>query len=76
MQRKRKSEPNQWVVFSISNYLLDILTDRGVGTEKLLGGHPNIGGAQRGYFRNFGLFYGFFIAFSEIVGGTCPPAPQ
>ena len=42
---------------------------RGVGTEKFSGGHLNFGGAQRGYFRNFGRFYGFFIAISEIIGG-------
>ena len=40
------------------------------------GGHLKIGGAQRGYFRNFGRFYGFFIAISEIIGGArAPPAP-
>ena len=34
------------------------------------------GGAQSGYFRNFGRFYGFFIAISEIIGGArAPPAP-
>ena len=44
--------------------------------EKILGGHLNIGGAQSGYFRNFGRFYGFFIAISEIIGGArAPPAP-
>ena len=52
--------------------------NRGVATEKFLGGHLKIGGAQSGYFRNFGRFYGFFIAFSEIIGGHMPrpPAPQ
>ena len=49
---------------------------RGVATEKFSGGHLKIGGAQRGYFRNFGRFYGFFIAISEIIGGArAPPAP-
>ena len=43
---------------------------RGVATEKFSGGHLKIGGAQRGYFRNFGRFYGFFIAISEIIGGA------
>ena len=49
---------------------------RGVGTEKFSGGHLNFGGAQRVYFRNFGHFYGIFIAISEIIGGArAPPAP-
>ena len=53
-----------------------IIMIRGVATEKFSGGHLKIGGAQRGYFRNFGRFYGFFIAISEIIGGArAPPAP-
>ena len=49
-----------------------VLMQGGVATEKFSGGHLNIGGAQRGYFRNFGRFYGFFIAISEIIGGGPP----
>ena len=50
---------------------------RGVATEKFSGGHLKIGGAKRGYFRNFGRFYGFFIAIFEIIGGArAPPAPS
>ena len=52
------------------------MVNRGVATEKILGGHLNIGGAQSGYFRNFGRFYGFFIAISEYIGGArAPPRP-
>ena len=48
-----------------------LLGNRGIGTENIGGG------AQSGYFQNFYLFDGFFIAFSEIIGGAnaAPPAP-
>ena len=43
---------------------------------KIFGGAPEDWGAQREYFRNFGRFYGFFIAISEIIGGArAPPVP-
>ena len=49
---------------------------QGRSNEKIFGGAPEHWGAQRGYFRNFGRFYGFFIAISEISGGArAPPAP-
>ena len=33
------------------------------------------GGAQSGYFRNFGRFYGFFIAISEHIEEARAPDP-
>ena len=44
-----------------------VIVGRGVATEKFSGGHLKIGGAQRGYFRNFGRFYSFLYHFPKLM---------